>query len=57
MDIATHVGAGETVISIEGIDFFIANDLLQTMADITIEYTSNGFRLAGMKKASSGCCG
>lgn len=57
MDIATHVGNGETALIVEGIDFFVTNDLLPAMADITIEYGSNGFRLNGLKKNSGGCCG
>lgn len=56
MDITTHVGVGETVVSIDGIDFFVLNDLLPTLADVTIEYGSNGFRLAGLKSSGS-CCG
>ena len=57
MDVATHIGNGETVISLEGIDFFVANDLMPKLAEVTIEFGSNGFRLSGLKKASSGCCG
>jgi len=57
MDVSTHVGTGETVITLEGIEFFVANDLLTKMADVTVEYRSNTFRLAGLQKASSGCCG
>ncbi|MCX6220956.1 MAG: hypothetical protein NTZ69_08200 [Bacteroidia bacterium] len=56
MDVATHIGNGETVISLEGIDFFVSNDLLTKLADVTIEYRSNTFRLAGLQKTSSGCC-
>ena len=57
MDIATHVGSGETVISLLGIDFFVPNDLLPKLAEVTIEFGSSGFRLTGLKKASSNCCG
>jgi len=57
MDIVTHVGTGETVISLEGIDFYVSNDLLPKLAEVTIEFGSNGFRLTGLKKAGSGCCG
>lgn len=55
MDITTHVENGETMISQDGIDFFVTNDLLTKFLEVTIEYGSNGFRLSGMKK-SSGCC-
>jgi hypothetical protein len=57
MDITTHVGNGETALMVDGIDFFVSDDLLPAMADITIEYGSNGFRLNGLKKNSGGCCG
>ena len=55
MDITTQVGTAETSISMQGIDLFVANDLLTTLEDVTIEYNSNGFLLAGLKK-SGGCC-
>ncbi|MHB8136096.1 MAG: hypothetical protein ACYDH1_17950 [Anaerolineaceae bacterium] len=57
MDIATQIGNGETVISLEGIDLFVANDLMPKLAEVTIEFGSNGFRLNGLKKESSSCCG
>ena len=57
MDIATQIGNGETAISLEGIDFFVANDLMPKLAEVTIEFGSNGFRLTGLKKESSSCCG
>lgn len=56
MDISTQVGNGETVLSINEIDFFVASDVLPTLENVTIEYGMNGFRLTGLKK-SSGCCG
>jgi len=56
MDIASNISLGETVISLEGIEFFVAHDLLSQIAEVTIEYGMNGFRLTGMKKTSS-CCG
>jgi hypothetical protein len=56
MDIATQIGNGETAISLEGIDFFVASDLMPKLAEVTIEFGSNGFRLTGLKKASSSCC-
>ena len=56
MDIAPRVGNEETVISLQGLDFFVANDLLSKLADVTVEFGSNGFRLAGLQKSGS-CCG
>ena len=57
MDIAPHVGNEETIISIQDIDFFIANDLISQLAEVTIEFGSNGFRLVGLQKSGGGCCG
>lgn len=57
MDIAQHVGSNETVLFIQDIEFFIANDLISQLADVTIEIGSNGFRLAGLQKSGSSCCG
>ena len=56
MDIATHTGNGETVLSIEGIDFFVSNDLLPQLENVTIEFGLNGFRLVGLQKSNSSCC-
>lgn len=56
MDIATQIGNGETAISLEGTDFFVAADLMPKLAEVTIEFGANGFRLTGLKKASSSCC-
>ncbi|MBK5246085.1 MAG: hypothetical protein JJE49_02275 [Peptostreptococcaceae bacterium] len=55
MDIAPHIGNEETIISIQDIEFYVANDLISQLADVTIEYGSNGFKLAGLQKSSS-CC-
>jgi len=57
MDIATQVGSGETVISLDGIDFFVPKDLLPQLENITIEYGWNGFRLKDLQKSSGSCCG
>lgn len=46
----------ETVISLEGIEFYVTNDLLAKIEEVNIEFSSNGFRLAGLNKTSSGCC-
>lgn len=57
MDLTAHIGEGETLLTQDEIGFFVNSDLLPTLAEVTIEYGANGFRLTGMKKASSGCCG
>lgn len=57
MEIAAHLEVGETLLTQNEIGFFVNGDLLTKLAEVTIEYGENGFRLTGMKKASSGCCG
>jgi Fe-S cluster assembly iron-binding protein IscA len=56
MDVAAHIGEGETLLSQDEIGFFVTGDLLSSLAEVTIEYSTNGFRLTGMKKSGS-CCG
>lgn len=55
MELSTNTRNNETVVNIDGIDFFIPNDLLPTIADVTVEYSANGFRFNGLKKGSN-CC-
>ena len=57
MDIAEKPGSNETVVNLENIDFFLAEDLISTLETVTIDYGSNGFKLSGLKRSSSGCCG
>ncbi len=57
MDITARLNMNETLVSMYGIDFFIATDLLPQLAEVTIEFGMNGFRLSGLKKSSSSCCG
>lgn len=56
MDIATQLGSGDTLVSFEGIDFFVPKDLLPQLGNLTIEYGWNGFRLKGLEKSTSSCC-
>lgn len=57
MDISTQLGANETAISVDEIDFYASNDLLKTLENVTIDYGTNGFRLLGMERKGGGCCG
>ncbi len=57
MDIAPQVGKEETTVTIQGIDFFIANNLIEQLANVTLEFGSDGFRLSGLVKSGGGCCG
>jgi Fe-S cluster assembly iron-binding protein IscA len=56
MDIANQPANNEIVVNLEGIDFFVDKELLKTLAAVTIDFGSNGFRLNGLQK-SGGCCG
>lgn len=57
MDIETEVGKDETILSVNDIDFFVSNDLLPQMENVTIEFGDKGFRLAGLQKSGGSCCG
>lgn len=55
MDIAAHIGSNETAMSLEEIDFFIANDLMPALDSVTLNFDSNGFRLEGLKNTGGRC--
>ncbi len=57
MDIATQPEDNEMVINLEEIYFFVEKELLKTLATVTVDYGTNGFRLSGLQRTSSGCCG
>lgn len=57
MDISTGIGADETSMSIDDIDFYASNSLLPALENITIDFGNNGFRLIGMEQKGGGCCG
>ena len=53
MDLAAHIGTGETLVTQDGIGFFVTSETLSKLAAVTIEYGAKGFRLTGFKKSSS----
>ncbi|MGC9332209.1 MAG: hypothetical protein ACP5DZ_10110 [Bacteroidales bacterium] len=55
LDIAPHPAEGETVLTLEGINFFVANDLLEKMKNRSINFSPEGFRIHGLEK-KGGCC-
>ena len=57
MDVAQQIANGETNVFLDGIDFFVANELLSELTDVTVDFGPNGFRLTGLKKSGSSCCG
>ncbi len=55
MDITTHIENGESIISLQDIDFFVADALLPDLTNVTIEFDTKGFKLNGLQKSGS-CC-
>lgn len=55
LDIAPQPGSDDTIVSIGNIDFFIEKGLVPTLSTVTLDYSSNGFRLNGLV-GSGGCC-
>jgi iron-sulfur cluster assembly protein len=55
MDVAENPGFNDTQIEIDGINFFVANELLDKMENSLIELSPGGFRIHGCPKKNS-CC-
>lgn len=56
MDVATEAAINEIVVSLEGIDFYVEKDLIESLSPVTIDYGTNGFRMDGLER-KGGCCG
>jgi len=56
MSIEDHLSAGDKMLTIEDVDFFIESQAEQILSDITIDFRDNSFKLDGMKRSGS-CCG
>lgn len=56
MDVVKQPASNQTVLHIDNIDFFVDNDLLETLTTVTFEFGTRGFRLNGLPKVSDGCC-
>ncbi len=55
MDVAENPGSNDTQIEIDGINFFVANELLDKIENSLIELSPGGFRIHGFPKKNS-CC-
>lgn len=55
MDIVNQLSAGDKMVSIHDIDFFVEPQADEMLAEVTIDFRENGFKLDGLKK-SGGCC-
>ncbi len=56
MEVSQKPAQDDVVLTLEDIDFFLENDLFDTLAPVTIDYGTGGFRIIGLKR-SGGCCG
>jgi iron-sulfur cluster assembly accessory protein len=56
MNIEERLSAGDKVLVINGVNFFIESQAEQMLSNTTIDFRDDGFKLDGMKR-SGGCCG
>ena len=56
MSIEDHLSAGDKMLTIENVDFFIESQAEQMLSDITIDFRENSFKLDGMRRSGE-CCG
>jgi Fe-S cluster assembly iron-binding protein IscA len=56
MSMAEHLLAGEKMLSIDGVDFFIEPQAEQMLSNIIIDFREDGFKLEGLSHPG-GCCG
>jgi len=56
MSVVNHLSAGETMITISGVVFFVESQADQILTNVSIDFRDNNFKLDGLKK-SEGCCG
>ena len=56
MSIEEHLSAGDKMLTINSVDFFIESQAEQMLSNITIDYRDDNFKLDGLKRSGS-CCG
>ena len=56
MSVAEKPSTGELQFSIDSVNFYIEESAVDMLSGVTLDYSSNGFKLNGMKQ-SGGCCG
>ena len=55
MDIVNQLSVGDKMVSINDVDFFVEAQADQMLAEVTIDFRENSFKLDGLKKSGS-CC-
>ena len=57
MSVSDHALNDDKIITIGSINFFIASSAEEMMSGVTLDFGPGGFKLEGMKRNGSGCCG
>jgi len=55
MSVVEKPMAGDLQLAIDSVNFFIEEPAVDMLTGVTLDYSSTGFKLNGMKK-SGGCC-
>ncbi len=55
MSVAENVPAGDKVVSVDNVNFFIEEKAEDMLTEVTIDFGPQGFRLEGLKR-NGGCC-
>ena len=58
MDIAENPGAGDLIVTMGEVDFFITPEADKMLSEITLDYNQDGFRTVKVKNEvkTGGCC-
>ncbi len=56
MSIAENITAGDKMLTIDHVNFFIDEKAEKMLEGVTIDFGPNGFRLQGFKPNGGGCC-
>lgn len=56
ISVVNHPSAGDKVVTINDIDFFVESHADQMLTEVTIDFRDENFKLDGLKKFG-GCCG
>ena len=56
MTLAENIASGDTMRTIDEVNFFIDEKAEEMLEGVTIDFGPNGFRLEGFKRNGGGCC-
>jgi Fe-S cluster assembly iron-binding protein IscA len=56
MSVSEKIPTGDELLTIDEVNFFIANEAREMLNGVTLDHGPNGFKLDGMKKNGGGCC-